>query len=768
MGLRQRRTASRSRGQEAEVAERRGYPVLVRPSFVLGGRGMQVCNHAGDVNRYIDGALGATDREVQLSRSSPILIEKFLLDAIEVDVDAIADYGYPGRDPSSGRCDICGIMEHIEEAGIHSGDSCCVLPPYSLSPALVDELKYQVKVMARRLGVCGLMNVQFAIQGGTVYVIEVNPRASRTIPFVSKATGVPWAQIATQVMLGRSLDEALARTNLPAATVVAGTPAGRRADARATSAAAPRHFAVKAPVFPFKKLQTVDFALGPEMKSTGEVMGIDPSYALAFAKALLAAGLRLPTTGRVLVSVCDADKPRVISIARELHELGFEIFSTLKTRDVLLEHHIPAVLVSKHDGRGAPFLLEKINARELDLLIKHAHPHGQRDGRGPLAGRVHSPRHSADYDAGRGPRRGRCHQGLAGAEDGGRGVAGLSRRRLAGPRGGRGTGGSALMRCKLALENGCIFAGQAFGAAGTRAGEVVFNTALTGYQEVFTDPSYCRQIVTMTYPLLGNTGINPEDFEAREPFLAGVVIKELPRRPSNYRATRAVDDFLAKHGIVGLADVDTRALTRRLRISGALRGVLSTEIDDDLELVRRAQAAEPMSGANLVPQVATKEVAAWDQPLVRLGDEPAPPRPTAARRIVALDCGIKHNILRHLAEWGGLLTVVPASASAAEIRALRPAGLLVGNGPGDPAAVTDLIATLRSLLGAVPMLGICLGHQLLALAMGAQTYKLSFGHHGANMPVLNRISGRVEITSQNHGLRWMPRRWSVPAALSRM
>jgi len=358
-----------SRGQAAEVAERLGYPVLVRPSYVLGGRGMQVCNHAGDVNRYIDGALGATDREVQLSRSSPILIEKFLLDAIEVDVDAIADYGYPGRDPSSGRCDICGIMEHIEEAGIHSGDSCCVLPPYSLSPALVDELKYQVKVMARRLGVCGLMNVQFAIQGGTVYVIEVNPRASRTIPFVSKATGVPWAQIATQVMLGRSLDEALARTNLPAATVVAGTPAGRRADARATSAAAPRHFAVKAPVFPFKKLQTVDFALGPEMKSTGEVMGIDPSYALAFAKALLAAGLRLPTTGRVLVSVCDADKPRVISIARELHELGFEIFSTLKTRDVLLEHHIPAVLVSKHDGRGAPFLLEKINARELDLLI---------------------------------------------------------------------------------------------------------------------------------------------------------------------------------------------------------------------------------------------------------------------------------------------------------------------------------------------------------------------------------------------------------------
>jgi carbamoyl-phosphate synthase large subunit len=339
-----------SRAQAAEVAERIGYPVLVRPSYVLGGRGMQVCNNAADLVRYIDGALHATDRELNIDHQHPILIEKFLLDAVEVDVDAISDHGYSGREPGGGRCDICGIMEHIEEAGIHSGDSCCVLPPYSLSPALVDEIKYQVKVLARRLGVCGLMNVQFAIQGRVVYLIEVNPRASRTVPFVSKATGVPWAKIATKVMLGQSLDEALGGLGI--------------ADVRAQ-----RHVAVKAPVFPFQKLRSIDFVLGPEMRSTGEVMGIDESYPLAFAKALLAAGLKLPTEGRVLVSVCDADKPRLISIARELHEMGFEIYSTIKTKQTLEQHGIPAILVSKHDGQGAPFLLDMIRNRQLDLLI---------------------------------------------------------------------------------------------------------------------------------------------------------------------------------------------------------------------------------------------------------------------------------------------------------------------------------------------------------------------------------------------------------------
>jgi len=350
-GLRQPANGIAFSGDEAvRIADGLGYPVLVRPSYVLGGRGMQICNNRADLERYIDEALGATDRELEIDRQHPILVDKFLLDAVEVDVDAVSDYGYPGRDPAEGRCDICGVMEHIEEAGIHSGDSCCVLPPYSLSPSLLDEIKHQVKVLARRLGVCGLMNVQFAIQGRVVYVIEVNPRASRTIPFVSKATGVPWAKIATQVMLGRSLDEALAE-------------AGVR-DVRL-----PKHVSVKAPVFPFRKFRGVDCVLGPEMRSTGEVMGVDAEYPRAFAKALLGAGVRLPTAGRVLVSVNDPDKPRVVSIARELREMGFEIFSTIKTHETLAEHGVPSTVVSKHAGQEHPFLLDMILEGKLDLLI---------------------------------------------------------------------------------------------------------------------------------------------------------------------------------------------------------------------------------------------------------------------------------------------------------------------------------------------------------------------------------------------------------------
>jgi len=351
LGLRQppNRVAFDASQASAGAAEL-GYPVLVRPSYVLGGRGMQVCNNERDMSRYIDVALSASDRDSQIDRRHPLLIEKFLLDAVEVDVDAVSDYGHPGWAASEGRCDICGFMEHIEEAGIHSGDSCCVLPPYSLSPALIDEIKYQVKLLARRLRVCGLMNAQFAIQGRAVYLIEVNPRASRTIPFVSKATGVPWARVATKVMLGRSLDEALA-------------------DLGIRDVPTPRHFAVKTPVFPFKKLRTVDATLGPEMRSTGEVIGIDAQYPLAFAKALLAAGVNLPTSGRVLVSVCDADKPRVASVARQLHEMGFDIYSTIKTRQTLEAAGVPATLVSKHDGQGPLFLLDMIRQRQLDLLI---------------------------------------------------------------------------------------------------------------------------------------------------------------------------------------------------------------------------------------------------------------------------------------------------------------------------------------------------------------------------------------------------------------
>ncbi|MBK8913849.1 MAG: glutamine-hydrolyzing carbamoyl-phosphate synthase small subunit [Phycisphaerales bacterium] len=313
------------------------------------------------------------------------------------------------------------------------------------------------------------------------------------------------------------------------------------------------------------------------------------------------------------------------------------------------------------------------------------------------------------------------------------------------------------MICKLAMEDGTVFTGRGLGATGTRAGEVVFNTSMMGYQEILTDPSYCGQIVTMTFPMIGNYGVNAEDFESARPFLSGFVVREACEHPSNYRSTATLAEALQRFGVIGISGVDTRAITRRTRIHGALRGVISTEVLDDAELVRMARAASPMSGANLVDAVAVREVREWTEPLwhpqggsvARVASSAA--RPPAHSHVVAIDCGIKSNILRWLREAGVKVTVVPADASAGRIRELKPTALLIGNGPGDPAAVTQTIQTLRELLGKVPALGICLGHQMVGLALGAETYKLRFGHHGGNQPVLNRPAGRVEITAQNHG-----------------
>jgi carbamoyl-phosphate synthase small subunit len=303
--------------------------------------------------------------------------------------------------------------------------------------------------------------------------------------------------------------------------------------------------------------------------------------------------------------------------------------------------------------------------------------------------------------------------------------------------------------CKLALEDGTVFTGRHFGSPGTTGGEVVFNTSLTGYQEILTDPSYKGQIVTMTYPLIGNYGINAEDTESRTPHVAGFVIRELAPLHSNWRATLPLEDYLRKHGIVAIEGIDTRALTRRLRVRGAMRGILSSEILDDADLVARARSAAQMQGADWVQKVKpdcgydwTEDRGRWKTREVVRGD---------GLHVVALDCGAKHNILRHLAERGVKVTVLPPETSAEEILSHRPDGLFVSNGPGDPAVLDYAVKPIQGVLGKLPIFGICLGHQLLGRAVGASTFKLKFGHRGGNQPVKNLDTGRVEITSQNHG-----------------
>lgn len=290
----------------------------------------------------------------------------------------------------------------------------------------------------------------------------------------------------------------------------------------------------------------------------------------------------------------------------------------------------------------------------------------------------------------------------------------------------------------LILENGAVFPGQAFGAPGENTGEVVFNTSMTGYQEILTDASYCGEIVVMTYPLQGNYGINKEDFEHKQSFVRGFVVHDLCDEPSNWRSQSSLHRFLAERGIVGLAGIDTRALTRMLRQRGTMRGLITTRKQPLEAWLEQVQAAPTLSMEEPVPQVTCPA------PYVVEGG--------SGPHIVVIDCGAKGNIIRSLQQVGDCrITVVPAWTGAEEILAYKPEGVLISNGPGDPERVPYVIKTVQQLLGQMPLFGICLGHQILALACGARTYKLKFGHRGANHPVQDLESGRVYITSQNHG-----------------
>ncbi len=306
------------------------------------------------------------------------------------------------------------------------------------------------------------------------------------------------------------------------------------------------------------------------------------------------------------------------------------------------------------------------------------------------------------------------------------------------------------MRAKLALEDGTVYTGRAFGAPGEKVGEVVFNTSMTGYQEVLTDPSYKGQIVTMTYPLIGNYGTTADDQESMAVQVEGFVVRELTRVPSNFRSHRDLDTYLKASNVVGIEGIDTRALVRRLRVRGAMTGVLSTADPDDASLVRKAQTAPRMEGRDLVKEVVPEKAFTWDKGFDPLAAHVLPRRPPE-KHVVALDYGMKWNILRCLTEAGCRVTVLPGTATAEEVLAQNPDGVFLSNGPGDPAAVGYAIETVKGLIGKKPIFGICLGHQLLGLAFGAKTFKLKFGHRGVNQPVLNKRTGQVEITTQNHG-----------------
>ncbi|RLB88963.1 MAG: carbamoyl-phosphate synthase large subunit, partial [Deltaproteobacteria bacterium] len=327
--------------QAQRVARDIGYPVMVRPSFVLGGRAMKIVYDEGDLQEYFDLAVLA-------SPDKPVLIDKFLEEAFELDVDAISD----GETTIIG-----GMMEHIEEAGVHSGDSACVLPPYSIDQAHIDEMADAARAIAKELNVRGLMNIQFGIMNDKVYIIEVNPRASRTIPFVSKAIGVPLAKLATKVMLGKTLGEL-----------------------GFTREIIPPYYCVKEAVMPFDRFENVDPVLGPEMKSTGEVMGIDKDLGAAVAKAQFAAGQRLPRSGTVFISVQDKDKPAALSVARDFHEMGFTIMATRGTAAFLEENKVPTQMVKKVSS-GRPHVVDAVKNNEIQLILNTgASSQTQKDG----------------------------------------------------------------------------------------------------------------------------------------------------------------------------------------------------------------------------------------------------------------------------------------------------------------------------------------------------------------------------------------------------